>query len=248
MSDTQLPVSDQVDPSAVSDFIKQSAAPGVPPPKHIRLDAPEGAPEPATPAEEDAPRIEIPRDTLHDAVKPTMMNMMNWMFQSNMLGEVVVTDLEKVLYEKAIIINNQPFKLPITVPVAKSQPVVAITSYPVWVTDLLKVALRQDEEAGELKEGVSDIVTWTQRYAMVCQVEAVDGVPFEFRWDMAAWRGKPIAEAATSLREAARVMIGEMTDVRWTLLRTALQIFTTKKWLCDTNVANASFWEPASKN
>ena len=247
MSDTQLPVSDQVNPSDVSDFIKQSNPTAPEPFRHIQLDAPaEGAA--PTPTEEEEPRIAIPRDTVHDDSKPTMMNMMNWMFQSNTLGTVVVTDLEKILYEKAVILNNKPFKLDITVPVASAKPVICISSYPVWVTDLLKVALRQDEDAGELKEGLADIVTWTQRYAMVCQLLAVDGVPFEYQWDFTLWRGKPLQEAATSLRAAARFMIEDMTDVRWTLLRTALQIFTTKKWLCDTNVANASFWEPASKN
>lgn len=248
------PTTPQVDQAAVAAFIQQSATTEAPPAaplpqgEVIRLDeTPGGEPLPA-PVEPEEPRVEIPLSDLYDANKPTVENLRRWLFMSKDLGEVSVTDDEKVRYEKALIINNLPVKFEIDTTVGSSTITVLISSTPLWLSDVIQVALRLDDAAGELKEGVADVVAWTQRYSAVCQIEQVQNSPFEFAWEYRLFRDKPLQEAAESLRAMARKMARETTDIRWNLLRNALAVFTTKKWLCDSNLANASFWIPASKN
>ena len=231
------------DPNEMREFLTASIPEGM-----IRFDVPQEVrdeilPEVAKPESESetAQRVEIPRDTTFDPQQPSINNVLFWTMQLPDIGEVKVTDTEKVLYLKAVL-NDERVILPITLPIGNKEFTVEIQSRSVFEQNALFQHLEQASGTGEFKDPAA-IISRAQQMATALMVHTVNGKEFK-SVDLAGVTST--TEAGQRIYAHVVAVVEPMSAVYHNAIMTALRIFEVKMKLCGDNVNNESFWIPAS--
>lgn len=226
-------------PAEVASFLQSESTPG-----SVRLDLPpEVAQElvPDAPSREELPtqRVELPIDPTFSPDAKTVRNTLFWSTELADLGEVTVSDSEKVLYQKAMELDA-PLRWKIALK-TKTPFAVDIKSRSMFEQQVIFESLRQDSDSNKIKDPV-DWMTRAQQLSLTVMVEAVNGRPFT---DTAPTLPTTVQEAVPVLNALADAAVHNMSDVRWSALTTCLRLFEIKCKLCNDNVNNDTFWNPA---
>ena len=193
----------------------------------------------ATPAE--PPAIEVPADPAMAPELPSQRKVVHWSMEAPDLGEIVVTDTEKRLYLKAAL-NESPLVWDIDIPGIDST--ITVRSRTNYETDVVFRTLREDEAAMLIKDP-ADFGTRLHQYCCAMQVMKIGSIALT-PFDVPAL-GAEMGVVCSGLREHVLKHITPLNAPRWSLVMTAVRIFTIKENICNTNLANRNFWTPADK-
>jgi hypothetical protein len=154
------------------------------------------------------------------------------------LGTIDVTPAEKTLYLKSLL-NDEPAELSIEL---KNQFQVLLRTRSVFQQKVIFEALQQEQTNNK----ISDIAAYATRAQLLCgavSIIEINGRAFP----------QVTLDAATGIEECGKMLLAHVSTnletmnwVRWGAVLSALRIFETKIKLCNDNVNNESFWQPAS--
>ena len=228
-------------PDDVAAFLKSDAPPGS---VSFQLD-PEAAQSIVGDAlpevEEPKVRVEIPADTTFDPEGRTIQDVLFWTLEIPDIGKVEVTDPEKTLYLKALD-NDDRYQL--TVDLKTKNFSATLRSRTVFEQKVIFESIQRDVDANLIRDPSSYLIRAQQLSVAVMLVEINGRLYTKDASELQL--PTTIGEAIPVLNAFADQHIGRFSDVRWGALVTALRIFEIKCKLCNDNVNNDTFWEPAS--
>lgn len=188
-------------------------------------------------AEAETSNAEDTRSKIFDEDQETLSSLASWAMDINKL-HVEVTELEKALYLKAVI-NDEEIVLPITLANGITFSFRPLINYDM---DVVNRALQLDQTEG-LITGPAQYASYIQYYAAALQIKAINGQPRNAVTFNQPW--PDTLEAAEQLRANVNEDIKKWTWPKWRAAVTALRIFEAKLALCNQNADNGNFWNPA---
>jgi hypothetical protein len=206
-----------------------------------RIDQRRGEQESSMPPPKDV-LTETHRNTLYDEDTPTSATVYAWSMGLPNLGEVVVTDLEKAKYLKAVL-NDVPVILPISLEMGDDEAgniVVDLRTLSNYEMDVAFFAIQEDGKENRIT-GTAQMAGRLQQYAGAMQT-------VKFQNDMFNHIEFPdpgeAKKDAIKLRDFTNKHISCMQWPRWQAILNALRIFETKIKICNDAALNGNFWTP----
>lgn len=234
---------DQVDPQNVKNF----------------LDAPPAIPTPGQPAEDAGTvtldelkqqmeeraaedkftqeQVEAQRNKTFEPDKNNLVNMSAWVFNRDDL-KVEVNDMDKRMYLKALL-NDTPIVLNIAMECGLTISFKPMTNYEM---EAVFLALQEDSNSGKII-GPSHYAARVQQYAAVLQLLTYNDIAAGHPVFSAPY--PPIADTVLKIRECLETKVAMMGWPKWQAVVTGLRIFETKLAICNENMRNGNFWNPA---
>ena len=190
------------------------------------------------------PAIHVPGDPTFDIEQQTIDESIRWTLTLPSIGTVTVTDTEKLDYLKKFNFD-EPIEWQINIEHMNfNAGFRARTEYEQKVIWEALQTLRDAKYVQEPGVGVT-MLQQCSAAVMICSIQGrqfpVDGPRLKF-----VSGEKPIKDHAEELLEYVRRHIDPLPSTKWNIIVHALRIFNAKLTLCDNNIANESFWKPAS--
>lgn len=194
--------------------------------------------------EKDTPatKIETPIPAVWQETVKAPADLISWVFESQRLGNVEVTDAEKLLYWKGFIHDTDViFDIPMF---GMEDVAIRIRGLNIHDQDLISQAVRADQDQARAI-GLEDSITAMQRYAVMLQVIGIDGQEFP-RFDSSAVY--PAGQRVKALQSATDTALGKMNPAKLLLLCRAILVYEVKIKLCNDAVVNrrdsrSGFWK-----
>ena len=236
MSDTDKPIGS---PAAeeVKAFLSGSKVElDVPPEAVMDLQSGDSPP----PAISNDVRVETPVDPTTDPNNSTQAKVMAWAMTTPDVGEIVVEEVEKALFLKAVL-NDETVKFPVELKLGPHDVKVVCRTLSTWEMDVLYTSLNEDEKEGIFRD-VAQYTTAMQQYALAMQVVSFNGT------DLSHLKYDPdtmdLKGCVKHLRDNARKYVGRWASVRWEAALSAVRVFSVKIKLCTDALLNRDFWSP----
>lgn len=169
---------------------------------------------------------------------PTLRSEISWTLEDPRIGEIEVSEEEKALYLKAAL-NDVRVELPVQLAGGLTVVCRALSNYECEVT-FRAIQMAQDEG---LITSPQQQFSYLQWYNVCQQVVAVQGKhlnPLTFNS-----HSDDMDESAKKLRERYRELYRDVNAVRWAIMLNACRVFEIKLKICNDNLANLDFWQPA---
>jgi len=186
-------------------------------------------------SEEKKKRVDVPEDTTFKEDGVTAADIM----KSNIPENVTVTEMDKTLYLKAIL-NDEDVRLDISLLDGKFT--TSFKSRSAYEQQCVFKAVSDDEANDEINSH-QELLSALQKYCMVIMLEKINSKVFD---PVKLTPDNSIEENIQKLRTAVNERINNIPLPKWTLLRNAINIFDTKLYLLAENCANKDFWNPPS--
>ena len=187
-------------------------------------------------------RAETSRNTTFDQSNFTQGALYAWSMMTPELGSVVVSDVEKSKYIKAVL-NDVPVVLPIDLEMGNDMVgniTIELRTLNNYETDIVFLALELDKQEGIIT-GHHQLATRIQQYAGALQTLKVQSEPLV----TIAFPTPGVSTAdRDKLREFVRTHVGVMSWPRWQAILSALRVFETKIKICNDAALNGNFWKP----
>jgi len=184
----------------------------------------------------EAPRVEVPMDQTFTQSQTVDAGYL-WTLQMPNIGQVEVSDHEKTIYMKQFM-HDEPIVLPIEIRGVKTR----IRTRTEWDIKVIWEALAYLTEQKKIADPAMGTTIMQQMCAAV-QVIEVQGLEFpHINLDPKM----PLSQSVQQLITHVADHYEPLRTPKWNAILTCLRIFVAKISLCDTNIANESFWNPAS--
>lgn len=194
------------------------------------------APEPA-PAQAEPPPI--PPNPIYEGELKTVKRSLDWSMQVEKLGKVEVTPHERNLYLKAVV-TDTPVIFPVTI-LNGTIRVVCRTARP-HESNLAYWTACLDQKEGRIGPDEEQLCSRMQCYVSLLQVDQFNEEPYT-RLEFPAT--EPIEDGVARLRKALDDVFPTRTWGRWNAMLTAVRKFERKIQICNINLPNEDFWNPA---
>lgn len=181
--------------------------------------------------------IEETRSKLFEPDKASLAHLSSWVHEQGDL-KVEVEEIDKSYYLKALL-NDSELQLDIALNKDIELRFRALSNFDF---EVVFAALRKLSEAGEIT-GPSQYASKVQQAAVAMQLVSYTGkqqdcVRFEKPYPS-------LSEAADRLITFMREDMADWGWPKWQCIITALRIFETKLAICNENIRNGNFWNPA---
>lgn len=184
------------------------------------------------------PKVDIPISeharTEHSPAK--FNDLMDWLFHSDVIGEITVTPREQKLYGDALLTDDDliwDLKVPY-----QGEHIVRTRGMSVSDQDTMNSALALDVKEKKVVEGMA-MATRVQQYAMCLQVLSVDDIPCDR--ELLAAQDVELSVRVAKLREMREKVISRYKTPKLSLFIRAIMIYEAKIKLCHDHAANGTF-------
>ncbi len=183
-------------------------------------------------------RISIPMDPTFNESQPTASKVLSFTIELPHIGNVEPTEPEKTIFLKQFMFD-EPIEFLVTLPTGVE---VTLRTRTEFQSQVIFEALEQLKEAKAITDP-SIGFTMLQQLCATFQVVSVQSRPFPQLKQEEGWSVKETAAAAV---KHIRTHFAPMGSAKWTAILTCLRIFQAKISVCENQLANESFWVPAS--
>lgn len=187
------------------------------------------------------PPPEAPSNPLFSEDLPTQQKAMQFAMDHASLGSITVNEHERSLYWKAIL-NEVPIILELEI--LNGIPV-TVQSTSSFDLDVLLAAAKKDVEEKLIPDGMAPFTGRAQTYAAMMQVLKFNGKECKpvLLFDRPY---PPIEEAVEMIRKHYQEQHYLHNFPRWNAMIAAVRLFDAKCKICNDNLLNGNFWQPAS--
>ena len=211
--------------------------------KALGVDVPEGSePEEAEPDSGHVPEPNDPGISMKKHLSKqtkTHANQMAWAANVEELGPIEVNDLEKRMFLKAVL-NDENVYWDMTLAVTPENPV-TVRSLFEWELSLVFSALAEDGKEGLIQNNMEYFST-LQNYSICLQIERIGNVAYKHKFQPK--EDEEVQDTIKALRKHMYNHVRDMGAPQKSMVLEALRLFHSKYEMCKGKMRDQDFWTP----